>query len=138
VRGFGWPEQSDDPRLELRNDRPEGVDYAKAINATKINLGFLRKIARDEHTTRSVEIPACRAFLLAERTGEHLDLFEEGVEAEFFDDVDEAARKIQRYLRDEQALHAVAEAGYRRCIDSGYSNLDRLSWALDRVQEIEI
>jgi len=138
VRGFDWPEQSDDPHLELRNDRPEGLDYAKAINAANINLGFLRKVARDQHTTRSVEIPACRAFLLAERTGEHLDLFVEGVEAEFFDDVDEAARKIQHYLRDQKALRAVADAGYRRCVDGGYSNLDRLSWALDRVQEIEI
>ena len=51
-----------------------GEDYAKGICTFDYKLSFLRKIKRDLQTTRSVEIPACGAFMLAERTNENLKL----------------------------------------------------------------
>jgi spore maturation protein CgeB len=103
-----------------------GDAYARAINCFDINLAFLRKLNRDLQTTRSVEIPACGAFMLAERTDEHRALFEEGVEAEYFADDDELLAKVRRYLEAPELRHAVATAGRQRCIDSGYSNQDRM------------
>jgi len=41
-----------------------------------------------------VEIPACGSLLLAERTPEHLELFEEGREAEFYGTEQEMLEKI--------------------------------------------
>ena len=75
-----------------------GERLRRAIFEASCCLGFLRKENRDEYTQRSIEIPACGGVLLAERTGEHLRMFKEGVEAEFFDATSsqELGDKIQR------------------------------------------
>lgn len=111
-------------------------DYAKTICAFDINFGFLRKINRDQQTTRSIEIPACGAFMLAERTDEHLALFEEGREAEFFGSDDELLDKTRFYLAHEEARRRIAASGRERCLKSGYSNQERLRKMLETVSSL--
>jgi spore maturation protein CgeB len=120
------------PRLAVENQPLYFDEYARACSAFKINLGFLRKLNRDAQTTRSVEIPASGGFLLAERTPEHLALFDEGVEAEFFASQDELLHKCRRYLADDTARLAIARRGRERCL-AGYSNAARLSQAFDAI-----
>jgi spore maturation protein CgeB len=110
------------PRLLVTNELLDGVEYAKAINATRVNLGFLRKANRDLQTTRTMEIPGCGGFLLAERTDEHLRLFREGAEAEFFGSTAELVTKCRYYLEHDDERRRIAAAGHRRCLTSGYSN----------------
>lgn len=109
------------PNLVIKNEFLFGEDYTKAICATKINLNFLRKINRDEVTSRSVEIPACGGFMLSERTARHLEFFEEGKEAEFFGSNEELLKKVQHYLEENEARVKIARAGMERCVESGYS-----------------
>lgn len=131
VRGYGWRRfEGRHPRLQILEGHLGQEDYVKVINATGINLGFLRKGARDQQTTRSVEIPGCRGFLLAERTEEHEGLFREGEEAEFFASFEELLRKCRRYLADPEARERVAAGGFERCQRDGYSNQARLEWVL--------
>jgi spore maturation protein CgeB len=132
IRGNGWHRfREQHPKLTIRHETLGDDEYPHAINATRINLGFLRKGARDRQTTRSIEIPACGAFMLAERTDEHEALFEEGIEAEFFGGFDELLEKCRYYLEHEAERRQIAAAGLERCQRSGYSNTDRLRHILE-------
>lgn len=132
VWGDGWEScPFSHPRMHIEYRPLFGEDFSRACCSFKINLGFLRKINRDRQTTRSVEIPACGAFMLAERTDEHMALFEEGVEAEFFSSDTELLEKCRRYLADDNARAAVAEAGLQRCNQSDYTNEGRMRAILD-------
>ncbi|MDJ0849932.1 MAG: glycosyltransferase [Myxococcota bacterium] len=134
VRGPTWSRYPDrHANLEVVDGWVGSADYAKVVNATKINLGFLRRENRDLQTTRSVEIPACGSFLLAERTEEHLRLFREGEEAEFFASFDELLEKCRYYLDHEDERLRIAAAGLRRCREGGYGNPARLEWVLDQL-----
>lgn len=105
--------------------------YCKAICGCKISLCFLRKINLDLQTTRSVEIPACGSFMLAERTIEHIAMFEEGKEAAYFSSDEELLQKCLYYLKHNDERKQIATAGYERCVKSGYSNHDRIRTIID-------
>ena len=124
-------------KINLRSNALYGDAYAKTICATTINLCFLRKLNRDLQTTRSVEIPACGGFMLAERTDEHLALFEEGVEAEFFSSKEELLSKVRYFLGHDLERKRIAAAGRQRCLRSGYSYHERLKEILILVGKSE-
>jgi hypothetical protein len=136
VWGNDWGGQVNlHPNLIIKNEFLFGEDYSKAICATKINLNFLRKINRDEVTSRSVEIPACGGFMLSERTARHLEFFEEGKEAAFFGSNEELLKKVKFYLEKTVERETIAQAGMERCKKSGYSMRSQLDQMLRTASE---
>lgn len=135
IWGNGWepfrPNQANliIERRALVNTRDNAL-YSKGICATKINLAFLRKANRDLHTDRSIEIPACGGFLMAEYSDEHARLFVEDKEAVFFRTRDELVEKVKYYLAHDAERRDIAAAGLRRCRADRYSHRDRAAFML--------
>ena len=138
IRGFGWHRARKNAVRDAFKGAVLGLEYAKAINGAKINLAFLSRTAEDSITQRSIEIPACGGFMLAERTHEHLEHFREGMEAAYFSGLDELKEQIGYYLRETKLRERIAAAGRERCLRSGYSYDMRLQTILDEVLDAHI
>ena len=130
-----WVQRLSDAGVDITGRSLVGDEYAKAISAFDINLNFLRKVNRDLQTTRSIEIPACGGFMLAERTLEHLDLFKEGEEADYFSSDEELAEKIVFYVEHPERRKRIALAGKQLCLTRGYRNQDRLQTVLSFIEK---
>jgi len=111
-------------------------EYVKATNGAKIGLCFLRRVSQDEHTFRSLEIPACGTFMLAERTRDHMNLFEEDKEAVFFSNKEELLEKVRYYLKYPKEREEIAVAGRQRCIQSDYTFQWRYGKILDEAKKL--
>lgn len=114
------------PNLTIMGRLLTKEDYCKSLHAFRISLCFLRKMNFDTQTTRSVEIPACGGFMMAERTEEHLNLFEENKEAIYFSTDEELLKKCLYYLVNVEERNKIAVAGRERAVMSGYSNEDMI------------
>ncbi|MCX5784285.1 MAG: glycosyltransferase [Elusimicrobia bacterium] len=137
IWGPNWNKMKPHHNIVIEGKPLWGEDYAKAVCAFDINLGFLRKINRDRQTQRSVEIPATRSFMLAERTDEHLALFEEGKEAEYFSSDQELLKKVNYYLENPEEREKIAAAGFERCVSSKYSYHEVIKLMLGHISLIK-
>jgi spore maturation protein CgeB len=123
-------------REVVRGDGLWGARYPLALRSTKIALGLLSKRIPETTTTRTFEIPATGTFMLAERNRDHLSLFEEGKEAEFFTSDEELCDKIDFYLANNGARETIARSGQERCIKSNYSEEHQLRRVLEQAAKL--
>ncbi len=129
IRGTNWSKAAEWTELKAawKSGPVIGDDYAKAIQCAKVNIGLLSKGNRDLHTTRSLEIPALGGLLCAERTSEHLAMYEEGTEALFWSDAAECAAVCMQALADEPRRRRIAAAGQARNIANRIRNENVMS-----------
>lgn len=135
VTGNDWPnaEYWDIIKPYYKGPSLYGEDYIKAINGMEIALHFLRHGNRDEQDSRTFEIPSCKVFMLAERSGLHQQLFEENEEAVFFTSKEELLEKVKIYVASKEERDRIALNGYNRCFTSKYDHQSRLLNVLQMV-----
>jgi spore maturation protein CgeB len=134
IFGNGWAHlKKAHPFIWVSESAVYGEEYVEIINKTRINLGFLRKINRDQVTSRTMEIVGAGGFLLAERTERHLSLFKEGKEIECFGSDNELLEKIRFYLANEHLLLQIGSRGRDRAIRDGYDMVGQLSRIIDEL-----
>lgn len=113
-----------------------GREYRLALGGAKIGLCLVRRANRDGHAMRSFEIPACGAFMLAERTEEHLAVFREDKEAAFFSSSEELLEKIRYYLAHDEIRRRIGQAGYVRVTTGGHTYRDRLREIVEAARHL--
>lgn len=116
IWGDGWDRSVQWHRLKpyWRGPSISGQDYVDAMRGAKICLGFLSKGNRDQHTTRTMEIPAAGGLLCAKRTDEHTELYREGEEAVFWLDAYECIQHCRELLANPDRREHIRVAGRAR------------------------
>ena len=113
-----------------------GNDYVSAIMGAKICLGLLSKGNRDQHTTRSLEVPFAEGLLCAERTIEHSSLYTEGTEAIFWGDAEECILKCKQLLLDPDLRENIKKQGKLRVLKNRTGNEDVIKQVLIKLNEL--
>ena len=136
--GGRWDRAPEWRRLQSawRGPNLVGSDYAKAIQCSKVAIGLVSKGNRDEHTQRSMEIPALGTVLCAERTAEHAALFRDGIEVLLWSTVDECARLCTDVVRDAERRSDIARAGQARVVSMRAGNEPTVTKILARALEL--
>ena len=101
----------------------DAYSYSTAILAAKVCLGLLSKENRDLHTTRSMEIPSLGGVFCAQRTREHVALYNEDEEAVFWSSPEECASKCIALLSDDSWRQSIAHNGHERYLKNGWTNM---------------
>lgn len=117
----------------FRGQTLKGKDYIAAIQGSRICLGLLSKGNRDLHTTRTFEIPYMGSLLCAERTEEHMALFQEDIEAIFWKDLDECVEKCLKLLSNDVLIDEIKEKGRERLLKDQRGNENVVKYILDQV-----
>lgn len=136
IWGDNWQKARDWLKLKpywlgpgLRDDK----SYSAAILSAKICLGLLSKGNRDLYTSRSIEIPALGGLFCAERTTEHLEMYEEGKEAVFWTGVDECAEICKELLANDARRMEIASKGHERALRNNLFNEPVLASIIETV-----
>lgn len=132
VRGTGWQSAQAAHSWLARQPIEQlwGEAYVAALAGAKISLAFLSGRHGDVYTRRCFEIPACGSLLLAPRTAELRQFFQEDEEAVFWGSRDELVEKVRCLLSNEDRRAEIAAAGRRRVLQDGHDEYGRAAQVL--------
>ena len=134
VWGNGWDRMRDHHENLVIEGRPAyGIEFAKVVAASPVNLCFLRHANRDLQTCRSIELPACGGFMIHERNEEITGLLRELREAVYFSNDAELLRQCHYWLKRKEAREAIAAGGRRRVGELRLTHEANISRILNRL-----
>lgn len=101
-------------------------EFTNVAQQYVVQLNLFRKQNEGSHNMRTFEMPALGCLMLAPRSEEHLCLFQEGKEAEFYSNDEELIEKVTHLLNvEEHTIKAYRRFSYERSIASDYSYFNR-------------
>jgi spore maturation protein CgeB len=116
-----------------------GEDFWKVLYKYRVQLNLMRLHNPDSHNMRTFEVPGIGGIMLAPLTREHSLFFEDGKEAFFFRDLEEAIDKVKLLIGMSAAdAGRVREAARSRCVSSGYSYRDLAIFALSELKGLSL
>ena len=93
----------------------------KIYRSSKVVLNLMRLQNDSSHNMKTFEIPAMGGFMLAPRTIEHMELFEEGREVAFYENSKEMREKAIHYINnDEERENMLCLAHQKVILDHTY------------------
>ena len=126
VRGPGWWRVPELYRTGATVGGPVyGEHFSAVVAQVTANLVLLNSDNRDTHTCRTFEVPAAGGLFVGERTTEHAELLEDGVECFLFSDAAERDEILRRCEQDPAAARRIATLGHRRVTSGGHTYADR-------------
>ena len=137
VFGHGW---DDHPVIKkYAGGVPSQEDLVRIFNETRVVFNPAWSADGDPRAVqtklRHFEVPGCGAFQLTNENQELAELFKRDEEIVFFNGIDEAVDKIQRYIEDDGTRESIALAGHARAMAE--HTLDRRVTALfERMRKI--
>lgn len=138
IWGDHWEKASKKIQQRWTRIRVVEEDYSKVCNASKINLNFIRKQNGSAHNMRTFEIPACKGFMISNRTDEQMGIFEEKKEADYFNNLNELKNKIDYYLIREKQITEIKDASYKRLKQDKNSYEDRAKVIIEILMTREL
>lgn len=110
-----------------------GKEYRLAVGVSQIVVNLVRRANRDGHVMRTFELPACRAFVLAERTPEHEELFKEHAEAAYFATPEDLVSQVKYFLARPEERERLRAVAHEKVVLGGHTYKDRLRAMLAEV-----
>ena len=111
------------------------LDYNKVLNYSDLALVIYSGLNEDVYTRRCFEIPATKTPMIAKRTNEMMDLYEEDKEVIFFSNEDELISKLKFYSNNRDLLKSIGIQGYKRAFKSGYDIYSRSRYLLSKLKK---
>ncbi len=134
VHVWGWPrEDFGCANLVWRGPFADFTQQREAFGRARLSLGMLSDTNLDGHTARTFEIPACGGFMLGQRSSGQTGFFAEGVEMACFDSSRELLEQAHYYLDNPEERETIREAGYRKCLNSGYDYESRMALVAEEI-----
>ncbi len=136
IWGNGWERANKELRRRWRNRAVVGKEFSKVCNSSKIVLNLIRRQNLPAHNMKTFEIPACKGFMLSNRTEEVIEFFKENEEIACFSSLKELRKKIGTYLINDNLRKNMKEKAYRKVENHTY--VKRARKILEVYSEIDL
>lgn len=114
--------------------RPVDIStMTKIYRSSKVALNLMRPQNDSSHNMKTFEIPAMGGFMLAPRTIEHMEIFEEGKEIAFYDTLKEMREKAIYYAENDKERMAMLRLARQKVI-SNHTYINRMRQLIDCLE----